>query len=126
MKKTEDRGFELMNGLHIDSQTSGQGKALININFMKENFSKFLDSLIDVSSSNQNRAAELQKLSKCIHVAIEELPYQLNSIKELAKDHSRWLLRYTNIHVPKHEKLIPIIVAAKAYQIKIEKGMKVK
>ena len=44
-KKTQDRGFELMKGLHTDSQTSGQGKALIGIDVMKDNFSKFLDNL---------------------------------------------------------------------------------
>ena len=45
-------------------------------------------------------------------------------MKELARDHSRWLLRYTNIYVPKHEELIAIVVAAKAYRIKMEKGKK--
>ena len=104
-----------MKGLHTDPQTSGQGKALIEVNIMKENFSKFLDSLIDVSSSNQNRVVELQKLSGCIHVAMKEFPYQLNVVKELARDHSRWLLRYTNIYVPKHEEMIANIVVAKAY-----------
>ena len=125
VKKTQDRGFELMNGLHTKSQTNGQGKALIDVNVMKENFSKFLDSLVDVSSSNQNRAVELQKLNGCIHVATEELPNQLNVVKELARDHSRWLLRYTNIHMPKHDELISIMVAAKAYRIKTEKGKNV-
>ena len=52
VKGTQNRGFELMKGLHIDSQTSGQGKVLIDVNVMKDNFSKFLDSLIDVSSSS--------------------------------------------------------------------------
>ena len=59
VKKTQDRGFELMKGLHIDLKTSGQGKALIGINVMKENFSKFLDSLTNVSSSIQNRVVKL-------------------------------------------------------------------
>ena len=58
-------------------------------------------------------------------MAIEEFPYQLNIVKELDRDHSRWLLRYTNIHMPKHEELIPIMVAAKAYRIKTEKGKNV-
>ena len=75
VKKTQDRGFKLMKGLHMDSQTSGQGKLLIEVNVMKENLSMLLDSLINVSSSNQNRARELHKLSGCIHVAMEELPY---------------------------------------------------
>ena len=35
-KKTQDRGFELMRGIHIDSKTSGQGNALIKIDVMKE------------------------------------------------------------------------------------------
>ena len=59
VKETQNRGFELMRGLHIDSQTSGQGKALIDVSVMKENFSRFLDSLIDVSSSSPNRVVEL-------------------------------------------------------------------
>ena len=99
-KKTQDKGFEVTKGLHTNSQTSGQGKALIRINVMKENLSKFLDSLSSVSSSNQNRVVELQKISRCIYVAIEKLPNQLNAVKELARDHSKWLLRYTNIHMP--------------------------
>ena len=115
-----------MKGLHTDSQTSGQGKALIGIDVMKEYFSKFLDNLPSVTSSSQNRVAELQTLSGCIHVAMEELPNQLNVVKDLAKEYSKWLLRYTNIHVLKHEELIPIIVVAKAYREKAEKGKKSK
>ena len=57
---------------------------------------------------------------------MEELLYQLNVVKELASDHSKWLLRYTNIHVPRHEELILIIVVAKEYRAKIEKGNKSK
>ena len=55
-------------------------------------------------------------------MVIEELPQQLNSMKELAKENSKWLLRYTNIHMPKHEELIPIIVADKTHRTKAEKG----
>ena len=125
-KKTQDRGLELMKGLHTNSQTSGQGKALIRIDVMKDNFSKFLDNLSGVTYSSQNRIVELQTLSGCIHMAMEELPNQLNVVKELAREHSKWLLRYTNIHVPKHKELIPIIVATKAYRAKAEKGKKLK
>ena len=125
-KKTQDRGFELMKGLHTDSQTSGQGKALIRIDVMKDNFSKFLDNLSGVTSSSQNRVVELQTLSGCIHVVVEEFPNQLNVVKELAREYSQWLLRYTNIHMPKHEELIQIIFPAKEYKEKIEKGRKFK
>ena len=59
-------------------------------------------------------------------MAKEELPNQLNYVKELAREHSKWLLMYTNIHVSRHEELIPIIVAAKAYRAKEEKGKKSK
>ena len=83
-KKTQDRGFKLTKGLHTDSQTSGQGKTLIRIDVMKENFSKFLDNLSGVTSNSQNRVAEFQTLSRCIHVATEELPNHLNVVKELA------------------------------------------
>ena len=122
VKKVQDRGFEPMRGLHIDSRTSIQGKELIGITVMQENFSKFRDSLIDISSSNQNRVAELQKLSRCIHVVMEDLLDQLNVVKEWVRENSKWLLRYTNIHVPRHEQLIPIIVVAKAYRAKNGKG----
>ena len=125
-KKTQDRGFELMKGLHTDSQTSGQGKALIRIGVMKDNFSKFLDNLSSVTSNSQNRVAKLETLSGCIRVAVEELSNQLNDVKELAREHSKWLLRFNNIHMPNHEELIPIIVAAKAYRAKTEKGKKSK
>ena len=115
-----------MSGLNIDSHTSSQGKELIGITVMQENFSKFIDSLMEVSSSNQNRVVKLQKLSGCIHVAMEELQDKLNVVKELAREHSKWLLRYTNILVPKHEELIPIIVATKAYRAKAGKREEVK
>ena len=59
-------------------------------------------------------------------MAKEELPNQLNVIKELAREHSKWLLRYTNVHVSRHEELILIMVAAKAYRAKTEKGKKLK
>ncbi len=48
------------------------------------------------------------------------------AMEELAREHSRWLLRYTNFYVPKHEELIPIVVATKAYRKKMEKGKKEK
>lgn len=121
LKKTQDRGFEPMKGLHIDSQTRGHKKALIGINFMKENFSKFFDNLTNVSSSNQNRVVEIQKLNGCIHMAMEEPPNQLNSVKELAREYSKWLLRYTKIHMPNHKDLIPIIVATKTNRKKVKK-----
>ena len=54
-KKTQDRGFKLMRGLHTNSQTSGQGKSLTGIDVMKSNFSTFLDNLVGVTSSSQNR-----------------------------------------------------------------------
>lgn len=115
-----------MKGLHTDSQTSGQGKELIRIDVMKENLSKFFDNFSGVTSSCQKKVAQLETLSGCIHVAMEELPNQLNAMKELAREHSKWLLRYTNIHVPKHKELIPIIVATKTYRVKIEKEKKSK
>ena len=59
-------------------------------------------------------------------MVMEELPNQLNDVKELARENSKWILRYTNIHVPNHEELIPIIVVDKAYRAKIEKGKKSK
>ena len=59
-------------------------------------------------------------------MAMEELQDQLNDVKELAREHSKWLLRYTNIHMPRHEELIPIIVATKVYRTKVEKGKKAK
>ncbi len=115
-----------MRGLHTDSQNSGQGKALIGVNVMKENFSRFLDSLLDMNFHSQDMITELQALSGCIHVAKEELPNQLNVVKELDREHSKWLLRYTNIHVPRHEELILIIVVAEVYRAKAKKRKKSK
>ena len=59
-------------------------------------------------------------------MAIEELQDWLGTIKDLAWDQSKWLLRYTNVHVYKHEELIPIIVVAKVYRAKVKKGKKAK
>lgn len=74
IKRTQDRGFELMRGLHTDSQTSGQGKDFIRIEVMKSNFSTFLDNLYIVASSSQKKTAELEALSGWIHVGTEEFP----------------------------------------------------
>ena len=74
IKKTQDRGFNLMRGLHTDSQTTSQGKALIGVEVMKNNFSIYLDNLSRMASSSQNRVIELQTLSGCIHMVVEELP----------------------------------------------------
>ena len=52
IRKTQDRGFELMRGLHTDSQTSGQGKNLIRVEVMKSNFYTFLDNFPIVISSS--------------------------------------------------------------------------
>jgi hypothetical protein len=126
VKRTQDRAFELMKGLHYEPQTSGQGKALIGIEVMKNNSSVYLSNLSSMASYSQNRVAKLQTLGGCIHVVTEELIGQVNSIKELAREHSRWLLRFTNVHLSSNEELIPIIVAARAYKAKIEKGKKSK
>ena len=59
----------------------------------------------------------------------EEVAGQQNEAKELTLEHARharWLLRFTNVHVPSHEELIPIMAAAKAYRAKTEKGKKPK
>ena len=57
-----------------------------------------------------------------MHVAMEELKDRVGTVKDLAREHSKWLLRYTNVHVHKHEQLISIIVATKAYRERVEKG----
>ena len=93
---------------------------------MKTNFSNFIDDLIGMTSSHQDRISKLQRLGGCVHMAMEELQDQLGVVKDLAREHFKWLLRYTNVHVHKHEELIPIIVAAKAYREKAEKGKKAK
>ena len=59
-------------------------------------------------------------------MAMEELPNYINAMKDLAREHSKWLLRFTNVHMPSHEELVPIIVVAKAYREKFEKGNKSK
>ena len=46
--------------------------------------------------------------------------------QNLTRENSKWLLRYTIVHVHRHEELIPIIVATKAYMVKSEKGKKAK
>ena len=105
-----------MRGLHTESQTSKQGNFFIDVEVIKNNFSTYLSNLSGMASSSQNRATELQTLGGCVHVAAEEVTSQLNKVKELAREHSRWLLRFTNVHVPNHEELIPIIVSIRAYR----------
>ena len=115
-----------MRGLRTESQTSGQGKSIINVEVMKNNFSTYLSNLSGIASSSQNRVSELQTLGGCVYVAAEEVTSQQNEAKELTLEHSRWLLRFTNVHVPSHDELIPIMAAAKAYRTKTEKGKKSK
>ena len=124
--KTQVRAFELMRGLHTESQTSGQGKSIINVEVMKNNFSTYLSNLSGIASSSQNRVSELQTLGGCVYVAVEEVTSQQNEAKELTLEYSRWLLRFTNVHVPSHDELIPIMAAAKAYRTKTKKGKKSK
>ena len=93
---------------------------------MKNNFSAHLSNLSGMVSSSQNRVSELQALSGCVYVTAEEVTSQQNEAKELTLEHARWLLRFTNVHVPSHEELIPIMAAAKAYRAKTEKGKKSK
>ena len=59
-------------------------------------------------------------------MVMEELSNQLNVVKELAQEHSKWLLRFTSVHEPSHEELVPIIVSAKTYRAKAKKGKKSK
>ena len=61
-----------------------------------------------------------------MYVDAEEVAGQQNEAKELTLEHARWLLRFTNVHIPSHEELIPIMAATKAYRAKIEKGKKSK
>ena len=93
---------------------------------MTENFSKFLDSLIDMTIGGPSKIAELQKLSGHVYMATTELTKQLPPIKELAREHSKCILKYTNVYMPKHEELVPIMVAARAHQANLEKGKKTK
>ena len=59
-------------------------------------------------------------------MAMEEFPNQLNNVKELSREHSKWVLRFTSVHLPSHEELVPIIVIAKAYRVKYGEGKKSK
>lgn len=126
VRKDQDRDYELLRGLHMNSKTSGQGKEIIVVTVIQTNFSNYIDSLTKISSSHQNRVSKLQKLGRCIHVATTEIQDWLSVVKYLAREHSKWLLRYTNVHVHRHEELIPIIVVAKAYREKSKKGKNAK
>lgn len=57
---------------------------------------------------------------------MEEIQDPLSAVQDLAREHSKWLLRYTNVYVHRHEELIPIIITTKAYRMKAEKGKKEK
>ena len=58
-KKEYDRDYELMRGLHTNSQSSGQEKVIIGVTFMQENFTNYIDELIVMTSSQQDRVFEL-------------------------------------------------------------------
>ena len=125
-KKRKDRNCK--HGKYADwlQIASGKGKSFINVEVMKNNFSTHLSNLSGMVSSSQNRVSELQTLGGCVHVVAEEVTSQQSEAKELTLEHSRWLLRFTNVHVPSHDELIPIMAAAKAYRTKTEKGKKSK
>ena len=126
VKKEQDIDYKQLRGLHIDSQSSQQGKVIIGVAIMQKYLSNFIDDLIGIASGHQNKVPKLQKLGGCVHVAMEELQDQLGIFKDLAQENSKWFLRYTNVHVHRDEEIIPIIVVAKAYRTKAEKGKKVK
>jgi len=52
VKKDQDKDYELLRGLHTDSQKSAQGKGIIGVTTMQTNFSNFIDSLTGISSSH--------------------------------------------------------------------------
>ena len=91
---------------------------------MQKAFSNYLDKLTDKTSSHQNRVFDLQQLSRCIRVTIEEIQEWLDAIKELARKLSKWLIRYTTIHIIRYEEIILIIIAAKSYKVELEKKTK--
>ena len=59
-KEEQDRNYEFIKGLHIDFQTSWQGKGLVGVSFMQNNFSSYLDNLIEKSTNYQNKVLDLQ------------------------------------------------------------------
>ncbi len=85
MKKDQDGDYELLRGLHIDSQTSGQGKGIIRVAVMQKNFSSYVDGSMEISFDHLNRVSEFQKLGRCVHMAMEEIHEWLNVIKDYPK-----------------------------------------
>ena len=72
-KKDYDKDYELLRGIHIDSQASGQGKGIVGVTIMHDNFSNYLDSLIEKYFDHQNKVSKLQKFGGCVYVVMEEM-----------------------------------------------------
>ena len=61
-KEEQEKNYEFLKGLHTDSQTSGQGKGVVGVSLMQNNFSSYLDNLIEKSTNYQNKVSDLQQL----------------------------------------------------------------
>ena len=88
---------------------------------MQKAFTDYVDGLANESSSQSDSVTNLQHLGGCVHMAKEELQEQVNAVKDMAREHSKWLIRYTNVHVSRLEELISTIVAANAHKAKLDK-----
>ena len=55
-------------------------------------------------------------------MAIEELQELLNIVKNMARVHSKWLIRYTTIHMGRLDELILVMTATNAHKVRSDKG----
>ena len=55
-------------------------------------------------------------------MATKELQEQINTVKDIAKEDYKWLIRYKTIHGGRLEELIPVIAATNAHKARMDKG----
>lgn len=67
VKKDQDRDYELLRGLHTNSQASGKGKGIGGVAIMQKNFSNYLDSLTEKSFDHQNSVRAPKAWRVCTH-----------------------------------------------------------
>ena len=105
-----------------NSQTNGQGKSLVGITNMQKAFTNYVNGLANESFGQADRVVEIQHLNGCIHVVAKELQEWLDIVKDTTKEKYKWIIRYTTIYMGRLEGIIPIMVAANAHKVRMDKG----
>jgi hypothetical protein len=94
------RSLELLKGLHAKSQSSGTGQAIVGVEKMKKSFSDYVGKLVLEASQHQDKVSDLQQLSGEIYIAMKEMLERIAVIKDLTREHAKWLIQHSHVQIP--------------------------